>query len=1359
MTAEGSRSPGVVAVGDETTRATLSEPEAGLSPVLEAEVVEPDAVDAAAVARWNADCVLVDGEVVGDGVVDLVERCVDERPELPVVVLVGEGQQLSVDALAAGATDTLPRRLPESDAGLFVDRLEHGIEVAGRRREDTRKELFESVADGLVVHHPDTGEIQDVNGRYCEITGYSREELVGEDVGTVLPDDKEVYDDAVARIRRAREEGPQLFEFEGERRDGETFVGEIHLTVVTLDGRERVIASVRDVTDRKRQERAVRALGDATERMQDADTSEELAETAVDAVADALEHPVAVCWWHDPDEERLVPAAATEEGREEDLVSPLEADRYEYEVFQAGTVAQYVPRDEGEENPPETGILLPLGDHGLIAAGRHEDVERDDVMLDVVRTLAEHTITALDRIERATEVRESERRFRMLMDRIDQVVYLGRTDLSEVIYINPAYEKIWGRERKKLYEDPESFLESIDPRDREGFLERWGVMRDDIDGGDPDERYDFQFRIRRPDGEIRWIDDTVYPLELPNGEGRLVGFADDVTERKRREREYEQIFNGVNDIINVYDPETGDLLDVNDTMSELTGYDRETLLEGGLEAVSVAEEGFTGRRAREITTDVMESGESRELEWQLESADGERIWLDVKATPATINGEKRLLTISRDVTDRRRTERRLRAILDRIDEAIFFARAHELDEPSPAPDFVSSGYEDIWGLPLDEMHDRYEEGFFGTLHPDHEGEYRALIDEILRDIDGGTADDRYSIEYRIERPDGDVRWVHSDYYPVYWGEEPVRLAVVSRDVTDRKARERRMASFDEATDDLTAADTREQATRMAVETAVETLDLPAVGAFLYDDDDGVLRPEALAGSVSNETTPDAIGPGDGPLWEAFATGRIADPAGELVAGESDGEPAGERRDPAGLGEWRAIPLGNHGLLLAGAPDGSLGSDAIQSTHVLAATLEATLNYHRGQERLAAREEQLRTQTRRADRLDRIARLAQQVEAAITEASAPAEVERAVCERLADSGPYELAWIGAVDVGVDRVSPSTVVGESKRYVEDLPLTTTEGGDAHPAVRAWRTSEVRVTDSIVADGPAGDWRRHALSEGYQSLCAVPLTHDGLTYGVLAVGAGEPNAFGDRERELLEQLGTSIGNALAAIERRRALESDETVELEFSGAAVDLSFARAAREAGCQVHHERTVTGQGGTVSVFFRFEGDVPDVVAPVAKRELPGEVTVVTRDPSELLVEARTDDWFGSPLAEYGAVLRDAFATPEETTISVEVSAQADVRSFVDRLREMAPSLDLAAKRQHRSRELTPAETSDRLEEELTSRQHEVIRTALSAGYFEWPRENDGSEVAERLGITQPTLNKHLRLAERKTFELLFEPGT
>jgi predicted DNA binding protein len=139
----------------------------------------------------------------------------------------------------------------------------------------------------------------------------------------------------------------------------------------------------------------------------------------------------------------------------------------------------------------------------------------------------------------------------------------------------------------------------------------------------------------------------------------------------------------------------------------------------------------------------------------------------------------------------------------------------------------------------------------------------------------------------------------------------------------------------------------------------------------------------------------------------------------------------------------------------------------------------------------------------------------------------------------------------------------------------------------------------------------------------------------------------------------------------------------------------------------------------------------------------------------LVVEMRTDEWFGAPLAAYGGRLREARADAGETVIRVEVPTQTDVRSFVERMGDIAPSLELVAKRQHRKREQTPMELSDQVRAELTDRQLEVLRTALSAGYFEWPRDHDGSEVAERLGITQPTFNKHLRIAERETFGLLF----
>jgi len=937
-----------------------------------------------------------------------------------------------------------------------------------------------------------------------------------------------------------------------------------------------------------------------------------------------------------------------------------------------------------------------------------------------------------------TERRRREREYEQIFDGVNDTVSVHDPESGEMIDANESLCTLLGYEKSELLDVGAAAI-SVE---REGFTEERGkeIIESVVESG---ESKQIEWQVETRDGERRWLEINGTTARI-GGETRYLAIGRDVTERRRRRREYEQIFNGVTDVINVYDPESASIVATNDAMCDLTGYDRETILGSGLETVTADGEGYTADRAVELIQETADTGEPQELEWALETASGEIRWLDVTATPTTINGEDRLLTISRDVTERRRSERRLRAILDRIDEAVFLGRVDELDHASPNPDFLSSGYEEIWGQPLSTLHERYPDGFFGTLHEDDETEYRASIEGIQRDVAGGSAADRYAHEYRIERPDGEIRWVHSDFYPIAWTNGPTRIVIVSRDVTERKARERRMASFNTATEDIATADHPAEAARMAVEAATETLDLSVVCAFLYDDSDGVLRPEVCAGRVPEGLRGRTVGADGGPLWDAFATGTVATPA--------DG------RKIAGLADWRALALGNHGALLVGTPDRSLDPDTIQAAHVLAATLDAALNHLRGKRRLAAQEERLRTQTERAERLDRIATLTQRVEAAITDASGASEVERAVCNRLADAGPYERAWIGGVEVGADRLTPRVAAGVSPEAVAPAGTalsTAAAGPDPHPAVRAWRSDDVQVAESVVGDGPSADWRRAALADGVQSVCAVPLIYDGITHGVLVVGASSPNAFGDRVRDVLDQLGTSVGYALVAIQRRRALESDETVELVFRGDdAVSVPFSRAARMADCRVQHERTVARDGG-VSVFFTLETDA-NTAESVADRTLPGSTSVVTDDADSTLVEARTDSWFGSPLAEYGAVLRRAVATPAETTIVVEVSAQADVRSFADRLRELAPAVELVAKRQHSRQDRTAGELRDRVTERLTDRQQEALTTALTAGYFEWPRESDGCAVAERLDITQPTLNKHLRLAERKTFSLLFD---
>ncbi|WP_136715590.1 PAS domain S-box protein [Halorientalis salina] len=130
--------------------------------------------------------------------------------------------------------------------------------------DEVYRELFENVADGLVLHDPATGEILDVNRQYCEMNGYDRSELVGADIGLVSADDPQyTRTEALDRIREAREDGPLLFEWRHVDRDGREFPVEVHLSTVELDGNVRVLASVRDVSDAESIRQEHRQLAEA----------------------------------------------------------------------------------------------------------------------------------------------------------------------------------------------------------------------------------------------------------------------------------------------------------------------------------------------------------------------------------------------------------------------------------------------------------------------------------------------------------------------------------------------------------------------------------------------------------------------------------------------------------------------------------------------------------------------------------------------------------------------------------------------------------------------------------------------------------------------------------------------------------------------------------------------------------------------------------------------------------------------------------------------------------------------------------------------------------------------------------------
>jgi PAS domain S-box-containing protein len=133
---------------------------------------------------------------------------------------------------------------------------------------------------------------------------------------------------------------------------------------------------------------------------------------------------------------------------------------------------------------------------------------------------------------RAAEIRavEGEQRLRDIASQLREVFWISSPDKQVLHYVSSAYERVWGRPVEELKANPMTFLDPVLPEDLAEVKARLV--------GQSDHEHDMQFRIRRDDGEVRWIRDRSVPVRDESGEVvRVVGIAEDITEEKQREAE------------------------------------------------------------------------------------------------------------------------------------------------------------------------------------------------------------------------------------------------------------------------------------------------------------------------------------------------------------------------------------------------------------------------------------------------------------------------------------------------------------------------------------------------------------------------------------------------------------------------------------------------------------------------------------------------------------------------------------------------------------------------------------------------------------------------------------------------------
>ena len=125
---------------------------------------------------------------------------------------------------------------------------------------------------------------------------------------------------------------------------------------------------------------------------------------------------------------------------------------------------------------------------------------------------------------------ENDDRFREIAEHSQKVFWLFDLKSQKVIYVNPAFERLWGRPIASLYDRFAVWAESIHPDDRDSARNSFARIIE-TGGGDP-----WEYRIIKPDGSVRWVSDKGYAIRDKNGNVvRITGTAEDITERKSAE--------------------------------------------------------------------------------------------------------------------------------------------------------------------------------------------------------------------------------------------------------------------------------------------------------------------------------------------------------------------------------------------------------------------------------------------------------------------------------------------------------------------------------------------------------------------------------------------------------------------------------------------------------------------------------------------------------------------------------------------------------------------------------------------------------------------------------------------------------
>ncbi|MCU4719447.1 PAS domain S-box protein [Halapricum hydrolyticum] len=275
-------------------------------------------------------------------------------------------------------------------------------------------------------------------------------------------------------------------------------------------------------------------------------------------------------------------------------------------------------------------------------------------------------------------------------------------------------------------------------------------------------------------------------------DGQLVTVLSDVTEQKRTEarlqesqQTYENVFEGFNDATFVHEMH-GKIIAVNGTACERLGYDEESLIGTSLLKFDAVGAPDAGMRDRLET--IREEGHVT-FETTLDTKTGEGIPVEISSSRIEYFGMPAILSVARDITERKERERQLQTLNERFELALEAGQFGIWDWNVETDEVTfSERWAEMLGHSLAEI-EPHADAWEKRVHPD---DLPDAWDALEAHFEGET--DYYECDHRMRTKSGDWIWIRDIGKVFEWDEagDPVRMVGIHQDVTERKQRQKEL---------------------------------------------------------------------------------------------------------------------------------------------------------------------------------------------------------------------------------------------------------------------------------------------------------------------------------------------------------------------------------------------------------------------------------------------------------------------------------------------------------------------------------------------------------------------------------------